>query len=144
MLQDQKVLPDVRNRPLLLRELFSSSTFKNCYESNRGSFRFTHSISDIPMTPSCSLRSFRNWRLVCCVLSELSHCLNGLSNVNLETQLWDADAFEWSKSKFGHPISQSKVEWSPVRQSDGKLSDCESPKRETHTPNLLIDQREDL
>ena len=38
---------------------------KNCYESNRGSFRFTHSISVIPVTPSCSLRSFRNWRLVC-------------------------------------------------------------------------------
>ena len=33
-----------------------------------GTFRFTHSISDIPMTPICSLRSFRNWRLGCCEL----------------------------------------------------------------------------
>ena len=41
---------------------------KNCHESNRGSFRFTHSIFDIFMTPSCSLRKFRNWRLVCCEL----------------------------------------------------------------------------
>ena len=41
---------------------------KNGYESNRGTFRFTIPISDIPMTPSYSLRSFRNWRLVCCEL----------------------------------------------------------------------------
>ena len=41
---------------------------KNWYESSRGSFRFTHLISVIPMTPSCSLRSFRIWRLVCCEL----------------------------------------------------------------------------
>ena len=41
---------------------------KNWYESSRGSFRFTNSISDIPMTPSWSLRSFRHWRLVCCQL----------------------------------------------------------------------------
>ena len=31
----------------------------------KGSFGFAHSMSDIPMTPRCSLRSFRNWRLVC-------------------------------------------------------------------------------
>ena len=35
-------------------------------ESNRGTLRFTISISDILMTPSCSLRSFRNRRLVRC------------------------------------------------------------------------------
>ena len=42
---------------------------KSCYESNRGSFRFTHSISDIPMTPSCSLRSFGigGWCHVSCI-----------------------------------------------------------------------------
>ena len=45
---------------------FQSS--KNWYESNRGSFRFTHSISDILIRPSWSLRIFRNWRLVCCEL----------------------------------------------------------------------------
>ena len=28
VLQDQKVLPEVRNRPLLLRDFFGSSTFK--------------------------------------------------------------------------------------------------------------------
>ena len=39
-----------------------------CYESNKGTFHFIHSISDIPMTPSCSLRSFRNRRLVRCEL----------------------------------------------------------------------------
>ena len=31
----------------------------------KGSFGFAHSMSDIPMTPRCSLRSFRNWRLAC-------------------------------------------------------------------------------
>ena len=57
VLREQKVLPGVRNRPLLLREFLSFSIFNKCYESNTGSFRLTHSISDIPMTPSCSLRS---------------------------------------------------------------------------------------
>ena len=65
VLRDQKVLPEVRNRPLLLREFSTFQSSKNWYESNRGPFRFTYSISDIPITPSWSLRSFRNWRLVC-------------------------------------------------------------------------------
>ena len=52
VLRDQKVLPEVRNRPLLLREFSTFQSSKNWYESNRGSFRFTYSISDIPMTPS--------------------------------------------------------------------------------------------
>jgi len=38
---------------------------KNWYESNRGTFRFTIPISDIPVTPSFSLRSYWNRRLVC-------------------------------------------------------------------------------
>ena len=66
VLRDQKVLPEVRNRPLLLRDFSAFQSSKNWYESNRGSFRFPYSISDIPMIPSWSLRSFRNWRLVCC------------------------------------------------------------------------------
>ena len=41
---------------------------QKCYESNKGSFRFIHSISDIPVPPSCSLRSFQNRRLVRCEL----------------------------------------------------------------------------
>ena len=65
VLRDQKVLPEVPNRPLLLREFFICSIFKNWYESNMGSFRFTIPISDIPMGPSFSLRSRLNWRLVC-------------------------------------------------------------------------------
>ena len=52
VLREQKVLPEVRNRPLLLREFSAFQSSKNWYESNRGSFRFTYSISDIPMTPS--------------------------------------------------------------------------------------------
>ena len=68
VLRDQKVLPEVRKRLLLLREFSDFQSSKNWYESNRGSFHFTHSISNIPMTPSWSLRSFRNWRLVCCEL----------------------------------------------------------------------------
>ena len=52
VLRDQKVVPEVRNRPLLLREFSAFQSSKNWYESNRGSFRFTYSISDIPMTPS--------------------------------------------------------------------------------------------
>ena len=35
------------------------------YNPAKGSFGFAHSMSDIPMKPRCSLRSFRNWRLVC-------------------------------------------------------------------------------
>ena len=38
----------------------SSSTFKKCCESNKGTFRLTHSISDVPVTPSCSLRSLES------------------------------------------------------------------------------------
>ena len=66
VLRDQKVLPEVRNRPLLLREFSAFQSSTNWYESNKGSFRFTYSISDILIRPSSSFRSFRNWRLVCC------------------------------------------------------------------------------
>ena len=66
VLRDQKMFPEVRNRLLLHRENFKSRTLKNGCESNRGILRLTHSISAIPMTPSCSLRSFRNRRLVRC------------------------------------------------------------------------------
>ena len=52
VLRDQKVLPEVRNRPLLLREFSAFQPSKNCYESNGGSYRFTHSISDILIRPS--------------------------------------------------------------------------------------------
>ena len=52
VLREQKVLPEVRNQPLLLREFSAFQSSKNWYESNRGSFCFTYSISDIPMTPS--------------------------------------------------------------------------------------------
>ena len=52
VLRDQKVLPEVRNRPLLLREFSAFQSSKNWYESNRGSFRFTYSISDILIRPS--------------------------------------------------------------------------------------------
>ena len=35
------------------------------HNPGKGSFRFAHSMSDIPMTPRGSLRSFRNWNLAC-------------------------------------------------------------------------------
>ena len=35
------------------------------HNPGKGSFRFAHSMSDIPMTPRDSLRSFRNWNLAC-------------------------------------------------------------------------------
>ena len=60
VVRDQKVLPEVRNRPLLPRDFCRHSTFRICSWSGRGIFGFTHPISDIPMTPSWSLRSFRN------------------------------------------------------------------------------------
>ena len=47
-------------------KISSLESSKNGCESNRGTLRFTISISDILMTPSCSLRSFRNRRLVRC------------------------------------------------------------------------------
>ena len=74
VLRERKVLPEVRNRLLLLREFFSFSIFKKCYESNTGTFRLTHSISDIPMTPSCSLRSFGigGWCVVSCMSVQIS------------------------------------------------------------------------
>ena len=65
MLWDQKVLPEVRNRPLLPRDFFSHSTFRNSCKSSRGTFGFTHPMSDIHIRPGWSLRRFRNWRLVC-------------------------------------------------------------------------------
>ena len=52
------MLPEVRNRPFLPRENFKFEPSKNGCESNRGTLRFTISISDILMAPSCSLRSF--------------------------------------------------------------------------------------
>ena len=64
VVRDQKVLPEVRNRPLLPRDFCRHSTFQFFSWSGRGIFGFTHPISDVPMTPSWSLRSFRNWRLV--------------------------------------------------------------------------------
>ena len=53
----------------MLREKFSFSTFKKFYESKTGTFCLIHSISDIPMTPSCSLRSFGigGWCHVSCI-----------------------------------------------------------------------------
>ena len=41
-----------------LRKISSLETSKNGCESNRGTFRFTISISDILIAPSCRLRSF--------------------------------------------------------------------------------------
>ena len=43
----------------------SHSTFVFFHNPGKGSFGFAHSMSDIPMTPRCSLRMFRNWRLAC-------------------------------------------------------------------------------
>ena len=65
MLRDERVLPEVRNRPLLPRVFFSYSTFEILSESSRGTFRLIHSISDISMRSSCSLKSFRGWGLAC-------------------------------------------------------------------------------
>ena len=65
VVRDQKVLPEVRNRPLLPRDFCRHSTFHFLSWSGTGMFGFTHPISDIPMTPSWSLRSFRNQRLAC-------------------------------------------------------------------------------
>ena len=65
VLRDQKVFPEVRNRPLLPRDFFSNSTFRNSCKSSRGTFGFTHPMSDIHIRPGWSLRRFRNWRLVC-------------------------------------------------------------------------------
>ena len=42
VIQEQNVFPEVRNRPLLPREMFSSATVKKCYESNGESFRLTN------------------------------------------------------------------------------------------------------
>ena len=52
VLRDQKVLPEVRNEPLLLREIISHSTFEIPSKSNSGTFAFLYSTSDILITPS--------------------------------------------------------------------------------------------
>ena len=52
VLRDQKMFPEVGNRPLLLWEFSAFQSSKNLYESNRGYFRFTYSISDTRMAPS--------------------------------------------------------------------------------------------
>ena len=46
--------------------LFSAIQLSKFFHNpGKGSFRFAHSMSDIPMTPRGSLRSFRNWNLAC-------------------------------------------------------------------------------
>ena len=68
VLRDQKVLPEVRNRSLLVRDLVSYSNSEILLQSNRWTYSFIPSISDIPISLSCSLRSSSNRRLV---ISEL-------------------------------------------------------------------------
>ena len=68
VLRDQKVLPEVRNRSLLVRDLVSYSNSEILLQSNRRTYSFIPSISDIPISLSCSLRSSSNRRLV---ISEL-------------------------------------------------------------------------
>ena len=68
VLRDQKVLPEVRNRSLLVRDLVSYSNSEMLLQSNRWTYSFIPSISDIPISLSCSLRSSSNRRLV---ISEL-------------------------------------------------------------------------
>ena len=38
---------------------------KLCHNPRKEFVGFARSMSDIPMTPRCSLRMFRNWRLAC-------------------------------------------------------------------------------
>ena len=52
VLREQKVLPEVRNRQLLLRDFFSCSTFEELVRIQWGILPFTHSISDILIRPS--------------------------------------------------------------------------------------------
>ena len=49
-----------------------------------------------------------------------------------------AESLNMVKSKLERPTNQGDVACSPLSKSDPKLSECESPKRETHAPNLLI------
>ena len=64
VLRDQKVLPEVRNRSLLVRDLVSYSNSEILLQSTRRTYSFIPSISDIPISLSCSLRSSSNRRLV--------------------------------------------------------------------------------
>ena len=58
MLRDPKVLPEVRNRPLLSREYFSHSKFQILRKSNKGIFlSFLSASSDVLMRLSWSLRN---------------------------------------------------------------------------------------
>ena len=65
VLRDQKVPPEIPNRPFLQREYFSHLTFRNYFLIQSGNLRFPDSTSDILITPSWSLRRVRDRRLVC-------------------------------------------------------------------------------
>ena len=65
VLRDQKMLPEVRNRPLLPRDFSTIQPSKSLSYSSRGTSGFTHPTSVILIRPGWSLSRFRNLRLVC-------------------------------------------------------------------------------
>ena len=64
MLRDEKVLPEVRNRSFLVRDLVSYSNSEILLQFTWRTYSFIPSISDIPISLSCCLRRSSNRRLV--------------------------------------------------------------------------------
>ena len=85
--------------------------------SGRGIFGFTHPISDIPMTPSWSLRSFRNWRLVCSELhietdfeiygSSIGVCIDVIQSNPIQSNPFQCNPIQSITHSFNQSINQS-------------------------------------
>ena len=126
VLRDQKVFPEVRNRPLLPRDFFSHSTFRNSCKSSRGTFGFTHPMSDIHIRPGWSLRRFRNWRLVC---SEL--------RIRPDFQIYGSSI--WGM-QLCHPIPSSPIRSDPFQYYPIQSNSIQSNSNPIKPVNQSINQ----
>ena len=118
VVRDQKVFPEVRNRPLLPRDFFSHSTFRNSCKSSRGTFGFTHPMSDIHIRPGWSLRRFRNRRLLCSELhietdfeiyaSGIGVCIYVIQSNPIQSNPFQCNLIQSITHSFNQSINQIK------------------------------------
>ena len=95
----------------------SHSTFDFFHNPGKGSFGFAHSMSDIPMTPRCSLRSFRKWNLA-------------WSQLHIKTD------FEIYGSSIG--VCNYVIRSNPINQSKSNQIESINPSIKSNQINHLI------